>query len=496
MALLVALMALTAFYLGVALRIPYNAEHAALMLMARSMIDGNWLLRGWTVAHQPLFTTELPFYVVGELILGFSWKVLYLVTGLHWAMIALIIVYLAAAGNDGRYTPSRLFVATSLTFYLPGVMLANEWISANHLVGFFYCLVCLWSIRKIARDGRRRDYAIYGAFLTLAAVGDQFAIYLVAIPVSLVCLARIVAYGPQRRTVMLLTASVLAVVLSRLIVFLIPFIGGAQLPGPPAYFVDLAGFENNMYGFTASLLTLFGVTFLGKAVESYAALVGLADFSGLCLVAVAFYSVLGRIRKAGLATQITATIILVNLLEFILSGHSGPAASKYLAPTLFFGIVLTCEVIFEFWLFRERRQFVLGFFVVLLLTLLPSLTFVKPKSPADELGRILIRTHLVHGYGPYWRADSTTLSTAGQALVAPVYLQNGSLHRYPVFSDESWYTGYANFLIIDSYDTSGLHPSREQAIAMFGPPAQEFELYKYGYLLVWDHSVTPYISSP
>ena len=494
--LTVSIALLTTFYLGVALRIPYNAEHAALMVMARSMLEGNWLLKGWTVAHQPLFTTELPFYVAGILLLGFSWKVIYFVTALHWALIALSVIYLASTVGGGRLKASRLLVAICLSFYLPGVLLANEWISANHLVGFFYCLICLLSIRNIERTGRWLDFVVYAVFLTLAAIGDVFAVYLVAVPVFIVCLARAVAHGVQRKTAILLMATVAAVVLSRLVVLLITYLGGAHLPGPPAEFVSLPALENNVYGFVSSFLTLFGVNFLGQPVASYGAFIGLLHFSGMCLFAVSLYVGLKRIGTASLPTQITVAMIAINLVEFLLSTNTSPGASKYLAPSLFFGIILICDVVFESWFFRERKVLVLAAFVVLLLSLIPSLSYAKPKSPADELGKILIRSHLTHGYGPYWRADNTTLSTAGQALVAAVYLQNGRLRPYPVFSDDQWYTGYANFLIIDAYDTSGLHPTREQAIEIFGAPVQEFELYKYGYLLVWDHDITPVLHAP
>jgi len=376
------------------------------------------------------------------------------------------------------------------------VLRANEWISANHLVGFLYCLICLLSIRRIARTGNRFDFAVYAAFLTLAAIGDIFAVYLVAIPVAIVCFARLIAHGPHRKMVALLLTTVLSVALSRLVVFLITHFGGAHLPGPPSEFVSLAALENNIYGFVSSFLTLFGVSFLGQAVESYDAVIGLLHFSGMCLFALALYTGAKGISKASLPTQITVTMIVTNLVEFLLSANTSPGASKYLAPSLFFGIILICQVVYESWFFRERKRLVLAYFLILMLSLVPALSFSKPKSPADELGKILIRNHLTHGYGPYWRADNTTVSTAGQALVAPVYLVNGSLRRYPVFSQDTWYAGYANFLIIDANDTSGLHPTREQAIEMFGAPAQQFEVYKYGYLLVWDHDITPMLGSP
>jgi hypothetical protein len=253
---------------------------------------------------------------VGILVLGFSWKVIYLITALHWAMIASIIIYLSATAGNERPTPSRILVATCLTFYLPGVLLANEWISANHLVGFFYCLICLLGIRNVARTGRLSAFGLYVVFLTLAAIGDVFAIYLVAIPVAVVCAVRIVAYGLQRKTAGLLIATAAAVAFSRLVVFLITYLGGAQLPGPPSEFVDLAGLANNIYGLVASLLTLFGVSFLGRATVSVGAAIGLIHFSGLCLVAIAVYVSLRGIREGGPCDQITVTMIVFNLLEF------------------------------------------------------------------------------------------------------------------------------------------------------------------------------------
>jgi hypothetical protein len=494
--LLAGLTLLTGLYLGVALRVPYNAEHAALMLMARSMLQGNWMLHGWTVAHQPLFTTELPFYVVGILLFGFSWKVLYLVTALHWALLATIIIYLSVTGSGARLTPARLFVPLSLTFFLPGVLWANAWISANHLVGFFYCLVCLVAIRDISRGARWQGAAVYGLFLTLAAIGDQFAIYLIAIPVIAVCLIRMIAYGPERRINLLLAATVIAAGLSRLVVFIIPLVGGAQLPGPPSQFVSLPDLENNVYAFVASLLTLFDVNILGSNVESLRAIAGLVHLAAFLLFAAAAYVAVRSIKKLGLPAQIVVAVIAFNLAEFMFSAHTSPGASKYMAPTLFFGIVLVSDWVYDSWLFRHRKTLVLLFLALLLVSLVPSLSYAKPDTPDDELSRILVREHLTHGYAPYWRADNTTLATAGQALVAAVYLVDGKLHPYPVFSDDGWYKGYANFLVIDAFDTSGLHPTREQAIQMFGAPAQEYELYKYGYLLVWDHSITPGIVVP
>ena len=43
----------------------------------------------------------------------------------------------------------------------------------------------------------------------------------------------------------------------------------------------------------------------------------------------------------------------------------------------------------------------------------------------------------------YTANTRTTEGTARQTLVASVYLVDKRLHPYPIFSNESWYTGYA-----------------------------------------------------
>jgi hypothetical protein len=69
-ALAVAAVVLFLCYLRLSRTVPDGSDGADQALQAWDMLHGNWLLRGWTVGDVSYYTTELPQYVVVELIRG------------------------------------------------------------------------------------------------------------------------------------------------------------------------------------------------------------------------------------------------------------------------------------------------------------------------------------------------------------------------------------------------------------------------------------------
>jgi len=489
--------ALAVFFTAVALNVPYDSDHASMMVMGKAVLEGNPLLEGWTLGNQAYYTTELPFYALGIWLMGFTWKVIYILTGLHWAMITLALIVLAATDEARTASPHRAFVAFCLTFFLPALLLTSSHLSDAHLVGFFYCLIALFGMRSIEHGGRLPHYAVYGAFLTLAMIGDAFGLFLLAIPVVLVCVLRISWDGPRRQTIALLAVTLLAAALARAILELVSAVGGARIPGPPAQFVSLPHLEGNAYVVLYSILDLFAVRFFGEPVVSVAAVQGVIHISALLLLGRAAYVALARFREQDLYTQVLVTIIVVNVMEYFLSGAVALGTTYYLAPSLIFGIPLVVKYVFGSSIWRERRKLVLLYFLVLLVSLMPPLTFSKPPSQSDGLAQLLIQAHLKNGYGPFWRSNSTTVATAGQVTVRPVYLKNGSfIAPYLQFASKEWYSSRADFLVVQTDDSSGLQPTVEQATEIFGPPSEKHSLGRFGYLLVWDHDITPFLAPP
>jgi len=137
---IVAFLVLFAFYLAVALAVPYTSDHASIFLEARSIIANNFLLKGWTLSTVSYFTTEIPFYILGILIFGNTDKVIYLVSAANYALLALLIISYSSITQAGRIVPARLIISTVFSLFIAYLVSTWGFLSPNHAVGFAYCL--------------------------------------------------------------------------------------------------------------------------------------------------------------------------------------------------------------------------------------------------------------------------------------------------------------------------------------------------------------------
>jgi hypothetical protein len=429
--------------------------------------------------------------------MGFTWKVMYVVTGLHWAMLTILILLLGLPRRWQEASLLKVFIVFSLTLFLPTLLVNTLYLSNAHLVGFFYCLVCLLSIRNLEQGATWQSLVVFTVFLTLAVTGDTFGLFLLVAPVILICVLRILANGPQRQPVALLIATLASVILSKAALALTTMMGGALIPGPPTAFQQFALLENNLSLTAQGILELFAVEIFGQPVISLASAIGLVHLSGLILCAAAVYHYARRMGTETWLTQLLVAIVLFNIVENLLSSAVRPGTTRYLSPILIFGIPLVGRFVLESEIFKTRRGLVLAYFMLLAVSLIPPLTLSKPVSQSDGLARLLVQEDLQNGYGPYWRSNSTTVATAGQVTVRPVLLQDGrDIVPCRCFSADSWYDSPANFLVVQTDDSSGLQPSVEQASTVFGDPREKYSLGKDGYLLVWDHDITPFLTIP
>ncbi len=495
--LLGSVLLLTAFYLGVVLNLPYNSDEATALLAAQSVVQGNVLLHGWTLDTAAWYTTELPPLVMGVLTLGLSWKVMYAATAVSLALVAVLIIHVSLDEGRQPMSAGRILVPAVLTFFLPGMVLGDGILSSAHLMGYAYSLVCVFCLRRIEQTGERYWQAVFAVFLALAIIGDLFAFYFMALPILVVCAVRLVLMGSDRTTLRVLAATVASLAFSALVLGLAALVGGAAVPGKPAGFVSVQELGRNAYLLLANSLALFSVGIPGKPIVGLGTLLDLIHLSGWLLLAFTIWVTVRHVRTLALATQITAAVVVFNLLENLFSTAPGPGAARYLAPALIFGILLMSRVVTDSTLVRNHPRLILAGCLILFLSLLPPLSFSKPVSPGDALARMLLRLGLENGYGPGRRSNNITVATAGQVTVRAVRLAGeGLLAPQQSLSDSDWYHSYANFLVINAQGQPGFDPTREQAISILGPPAEQYELYRYGYLLVWDHDITPFLSRP
>jgi hypothetical protein len=82
-------------YLRVSWTVAATSDGAAEALQARDMLAGNWLLHGWTIGDVSFYTTELPEYVLVEVIRPFGLGVIHIAAAATYTMLVLAVFALA-----------------------------------------------------------------------------------------------------------------------------------------------------------------------------------------------------------------------------------------------------------------------------------------------------------------------------------------------------------------------------------------------------------------
>src|SRR5215467_7384735 len=104
-------------YLAEAQKLPIFGDGSAQALQAWDMLHGNVLLHGWALSDVSFYSTELPQYMLIELIAGLDPEVVHIAAAMTYALL----VVLAAVLAKGKATGSEALVRVLIPI---GIMLA------------------------------------------------------------------------------------------------------------------------------------------------------------------------------------------------------------------------------------------------------------------------------------------------------------------------------------------------------------------------------------
>jgi len=104
-------------YLWQARTVALNSDGAANALQAWDMLHGNVLLRGWSLSDVSWYTTELPEYMLVELVRGLNGDVGHIAAAITYTLVVLLAALLAKGRATGYEGAVRAVVAA-------GIMLA------------------------------------------------------------------------------------------------------------------------------------------------------------------------------------------------------------------------------------------------------------------------------------------------------------------------------------------------------------------------------------
>lgn len=475
-------------------------------LEAWDMLHGNLLLHGWTVTDVSFYTTELPEYMLLELIRGMNAGLVHTAAACTYAMLVLLAGLVAKGRATGREGVVRVLVGS-------GIMLAPQLgtpvftlLGVSDHVGTGIPLLLIFGVLDRAP---RRWYLppVIAVMLTWALVADRLVIAAALVPLLLVCCLRVFRsvvllnkpLGEQWLEVSLFGAGVVALGVSLLITRLLVRLGGYKVLGLALHAAKVSALPHTFRLTGQGVLGLYGADFFDMPFGPQM-IIALVHLAGVILAGWAVCRALRRFfRCDDLLVQVLVTGIVVNLAVF--AGSNLPFSlwdARNMSPVLAFGAVLAGRLLAGD-LIRLR---LLPALAVMLACYTAFLGFdvVQPQTAAHDqaLADWLVAHNFKYGLSTYFESNITTLDSGGRVhLVGVSWGADKSVPRI-YQSDVSWYDPtlhYANFIVNTGADKpKALIPPGDWLTA-FGPPAKTYHYGPYT-ILVWNKNLLAGLGRP
>jgi hypothetical protein len=524
--LLLAAAALFTLYLRQSLVGPFNADGASTMLQAQAMLHGNLLLKGWWIADASFYTTELPEYMIVTALRGLRPDVVHICGALTYTLMVLLAAMLARGQAKGREGLVRALVAGAIML-APSVLGGTEVFlqEPNHAGTAVPILALFLLLDRASPKDPGRGYARWWvppvACVVLAAVqiGDQLGLVAATAPIAGVAAARLAMLALRRRPLReywydaaLLAAAAASYELANVSLQAIRKFGGYyQAPLPKQLIAPTSQVRGNLHMMLQSIQLLFGASYQGRhpqlnlSAELHWVGLSLAA-AGLAVAVVTFFPSRTFPSRTDRVSQILAAATICTLVAGVFGTLIQSLSYAHeVAILLPLGAVLAGRMLppllpARWWdTSSEQRSsrpatVVFSLLGIWLAAGLAALCFAASWAPLgppqQQLATWLAGHHYTAGLAGYWQANSTTVVTGGQVLVAPVTPESLDVRHWE--SSSAWYDpaqSRADFVIaaIDpSVPPGGL--SIPTVRKRFGQPAREYTVGPY-VVMVYDYNL-------
>jgi hypothetical protein len=521
-AVVVAAIGLFFCYLRLADTYPVGSDGADQALQAWDVLHGNLLLHGWTIADVTYYTTEIPEYMLLELVRGLTPDIVHIAAATTYTLFVLFIGILAKGKATGREGLVRALVAS-------GIVLAPQLGNAIHLVlsepDHMGTQVPVLLIFIVLDRAPRRWFTpvVIAAMLTWVVVSDRVTIFEAAVPLAAACGVRALwavlrdrkSLASQWFELWLAAAGLLSLAAAAIVGRVIRDLGGYTLLPLnttrtsirllPAHLVLTMEGILNVYGADVFHISpgssLFGPASGGLS-PGLAVAVAVVHLVG---VGLALWGVFRAFRYffsgSDLIIPVLATGIVIPLAAYVFSLDPQTLFdTREIIAVLPFGAVLAGRMLGGS-LIKARLEPVLGG-VLACYALALAYGVAQPGvgNPEQPVVGWLEAHHLTAGLGTYTEANLLTLDTGGRVAVRTAsWHLTGAVPR-AFESKASWYdpkVSYANFIISNSADTGrgvSVVP-RADILAFAGPPAHTYH-YKTFTIMVWNKNLLADLGSP
>ncbi len=470
---------------------PGDSYGAVFTLQAWDMLHGNLLLHGWWLSDVSFYTTELPEYLLVELVLGRSPDVVHVAAAITFTLVLLLAVALARGRATGRAAAIRMVIAAGIMCSpQPGAGVFLFLLAPDHY-GSTAPVLLAWLILDRAP---RRWYvpAAVGVLLGWALVADSVVLLTGVLPLLTVCAVRLYDRTVQQRQPLraqgfdagLLAAGLLATAAAATVLHLIGAAGGFRLNPVSSQLTPIGALPGHVYQTVAGLALLFGGDFFGQP-AGLSTLLLLLHLAGLVLAVWAVCAGLRRLRHTGLIAALLLAGILVNLAAFLVwTDVTSLSTTREIVAAAPFGAVLAARLLADR-LAAARLLPVLAAVGCGYLVSLGVLLAHSPVAPqAQPLTSWLEAHHLRYGLGNSALGSVVTVSSGGRVALRPLQVDGHQLAPGQWEAQQSWFDPRhdATFAALGSPPAP---PVADLRMA-FGRPAAIYHVGPYT-VLVWRH---------
>jgi hypothetical protein len=501
---LVAAIALFFCYLHISYTQNVSADGASNALQAWDMLHGNPLLSGWTLSDVSFYTTELPEYVLVEVLRGLGPSDVHVSAAVTYTLLVLLAGRLAKGRAAGRAAVLRVLIAT-------GIMVAPEigpgafilLLSPDH-TGTGVPLLAIWLLVEYCP---RRLYTpvLVGLALTWATIGDTLVALMAALPIVVMCCIRVrQADGPdisreRRYNISLAVAAGASVPVAMLAVQAISAAGGYILLPLRLGFMPPGSWWLNLRLTAEGILGLYGADFVNRPLGVFL-LVALLHFIGLGLAAWGLRRGIRQIKCGeDMIAGALSIAIVFNLLVFMCSNLPQTQwDTREIAVILPYGAVLAGRLLPEALARRAMRPGLITWAACYLFALVFALTY--PGRPANDQGLAtwLSQHHMTCGLGSYADGNATALDSGGRIqLRAPIWTSRG-VYPGAYESKNAWFTPGtcdANFVVSTQQYGESFYVSPAAAIKAFGKPQATYRYAAYT-IMIWPDNLLAHLRRP
>ena len=453
-----------------------NSDDASIILEGQAMLHGNLLMHGWYLPSDSFITTEMPLDAINSIFFT-GVQILRITPALLYAATVLTATYLAT--RQVSDPPRRWLAAAAclaLIAFPVGLLFSLVMQGPMHIGTILASLIAWVAYDHFVKHSKQPASSLtLGLFIIvtiLAIIGDPMAELLIVVPVTIV--SGLMLWRTRGRS-----ETARATLGSALLALLVG-IGARQALIASGTFVSTAELAltppgNITYNLLWFLLGIFQAFHIELQPSKALDVSNIQLLPGLPLGQLVLFTLLNvgflvvctigfaRLFRRSLIpkdmeqslTSVLTWAILADVLAYLCTDFSlNITGLRYLIPAGIYAGILSYPAIARAIPKRHVIQVVLAFLIVSGLTYAVVLAQApRTQAPESQLITFLEGHNLTYGFGTYWAANITTLTSNERVQVVPVTEQYGSIYRFIWHSNSAWFEGpqlgSARFVVID-----------------------------------------------